>query len=118
MLFRSQDRLSDSGLIGVCVIKKATDFLILEECFISCRALGRGREDAIVLGSISIAQDLFGLKKVKILFQKGERNTPAEKFLNQYAKEYINQEQEMNYILPKDVIKIEIEGIKNERKSD
>lgn len=113
-----QDRLSDSGLIGVCVIKKATDFLILEECFISCRALGRGIEDAIVLGSISIAQDLFGLKKVKILFQKGERNTPAEKFLNQYAKEYINQEQEMNYILPKDVIKIEIEGIKNERKSD
>lgn len=106
---RLQDKLSDSGLIGACIMKKEHSIVILEECFVSCRALGRGIEDVIVLGALRMAQDFFSLQKVKILFQKGERNTPAEVFLNQYAKDCINQEQDMIYEFPKDLIKIEIE---------
>ncbi len=105
-----QDNLSDSGLIGSCLIKKEFDVLILEECFVSCRALGRGIEDSIVLGAVHIAQEYFKIRKVKILFCKGERNIAAENFLNSYVKENINQENEINYKFPEDLITIKIEG--------
>ncbi len=105
-----QDKLSDSGLIGSCLIKKEWDRLVVEECFVSCRALGRGIEEVIVLGAIYIAQQYFNIQKVKILFCKGERNKAAEKFLEDYAKENINQEKEIDYKLPRDQITIKIEG--------
>ena len=53
---------------------------------------------------------MINIQKVKILFCKGERNKAAEKFLEDYAKENINQEKEIDYKLPRDQITIKIEG--------
>ncbi|HHQ4263744.1 TPA: hypothetical protein ACSQMV_003806, partial [Vibrio cholerae] len=48
-----KDKLSDSGIIAVVSLKKIDDeFALLEECFVSCRALGRGIDNEIVFGSI------------------------------------------------------------------
>lgn len=80
------DKLSDSGIIGVVVVKKQQEKAILEECFVSCRALGRGIDDIIVLGAIDIALKHLQSKKIKILSKKGERNTPALNFIDMYLK--------------------------------
>ncbi len=82
------DCLSDSGLIGVCVGRKVSDYVELEECFISCRALGRGIDDLIVLGAIHGILQHFQCEKLKVLFREGPRNTPAHMFFNQYLSGY------------------------------
>ncbi len=75
------DNLSESGIIGVCCAKLNDDTVEVEECFVSCRALGRGLDECIVLGAIGLACKKLGTAKVRIGFTKGERNLPAEKFL-------------------------------------
>lgn len=75
------DKLSDSGIIGVCCAVAKEEYVEIEECFVSCRALGRGIDECIVLGAMGIACKHFGIGKLKVCFQKGERNIPAEQFV-------------------------------------
>lgn len=75
------DNLSDSGIIGVCCAKSIDNIVKIEECYVSCRALGRGIDECIVLGAIKIACDKFSCNKVNVCFKKGERNLPAENFV-------------------------------------
>lgn len=103
-----KDRLSNSGMIGACVFRVAADCLVLEECFVSCRALGRGIEEVIILGSISIAQKHFSKEKVKVLFQKGERNTPAEVFVHQHLEPCLAVPEEIRYQMPEEMLTISI----------
>ena len=102
------DKLSDSGTIGVCVCKRDNDVLILDECFVSCRALGRGIDDIIVLGMIKLAANTLGLNKLKVCFKKGERNFPAEKFVDMYLKKYINKESPIDFSFDDSLIEIQI----------
>ncbi len=109
-----KDRLSDSGIIGACVFRNSIDNLSMEECFVSCRALGRGIEEAIILGSISIAQEYFSQEKIKVLFKQGERNTPAENFINQHLVKCLKDSEKVVYNLPENLLKILIKrGGKN-----
>lgn len=103
------DKLSDSGLVGVCVGKKQADYVEIEECFISCRALGRGIDDMIVLGAIWQVANQLGMKKVKVSFQKGQRNTPAEQFIKDCLIEHIAEPKEFSYEMPQNLVCVDIE---------
>lgn len=85
-----KDKLSDSGIIGVGCGRVKNDYLELEECFVSCRALGRGLDEIIVSGMAEKLLTICGTKKLKVLFQKGERNIPAENYALKYFKQNLD----------------------------
>jgi len=101
------DRLSDSGLIGICVGRSLKDYVEIEECLISCRALGRGIESVIVLGAINQLVRRFGKAKVKVLFQRGARNTPAQQFIEEYLSNYLREPGKFSFDLPENLLTVE-----------
>lgn len=103
-----EDCLSNSGLIAVCVAERSGDYISLEECFMSCRALGRGIDDVIIMGAIKLLTQRLAVKKVKVLFREGERNTPAKNYIDSYLSEYVDDIKEFKYDFPKDLITIDI----------
>ena len=102
------DKLSDSGTIAVCVGKKQNDIFLVEECFVSCRALGRGIDDVIVLGMIKLAADELGTSKLEVVFKKGERNTPAANFVKTYLEKYANKVEPMELACDSSLVQIQI----------
>ena len=105
-----KDKLSDSGLIGACVITKIDGIAILEELFVSCRALGRGVEEIMILQAIKFALDELGMTQLKVDFIKGERNTPAEMFANQYLNCYLHDAATFNYQKNQNLVEVCLEG--------
>ena len=103
------DKLSESGLIAVCTGKKIDDYLEVQECFVSCRALGRGIDEAIVLGMISYMQETLNVANIKVQFQKGERNLPAEKFVTKYLCAYLEQPSGFSYSVPNELLSVRVE---------
>lgn len=103
------DKLSDSGIIGVCCAVLRDDTVFVEECFVSCRALGRGIDESIVCGAIELACRRLGGRKVSICFRQGERNLPAEQFLE---KNFGTAEspviENFRYVFPEDLIEVTI----------
>lgn len=107
------DKLSDSGIIGVVVLKQQTHIdgqasAVLEECFVSCRALGRGIDEAIVLGAVSIALKALRAEKLSVDFTKGDRNLPAEQFCNKNLGSLIESPGDFTFELPTNLIEITI----------
>lgn len=100
------DRLSDSGLIGVCVGTKTGDHIDIEECFVSCRALGRGLDEAIVLGAISEVCRRLGSDRVRVMFREGERNAPAKAFAEKNLSGYLNAAEKFEYTFPDKLIRV------------
>ena len=104
-----KDKLSDSGIIGVLVFKNKKDYLNIEEAFISCRALGRGIDENIVLYPIQLATEFFNNNKVRFNFVKGERNKPAETFIKENLNEYNNTVNVFDKKIKNTFVNIEIE---------
>lgn len=102
------DRLSDSGLVGVFVGQRKGEHMELEECFISCRALGRGIDEIMVSGAISVLLKHFGVDRLHVQFQTGPRNKPAQTFVNEHLHDYCAGPAEFAYELPKDLLTITI----------
>jgi len=103
------DKLSDSGIIGVCCAVLKEDYVEIEECFVSCRALGRGIDESIVLGAIELACKHFNTRRVKVCFQKGERNTPAERFVSeQFGKAEDAWIESFEYMFPTHLVTINV----------
>lgn len=102
------DRLSSSGLIGVCVGRQESECVVLEECFISCRALGRGIDDIIVCTAIQCILRQFQQSKLLVRFQKGPRNKPAEDFVQSHLHDFLNAPKEFFYEIPNSLLKIQI----------
>jgi hypothetical protein len=77
---RVRDRFGDYGLTGAMIFRASADTLLVDTFLLSCRALGRGVEHRMVsaLGEIALER---GLARVKIPFAAGQRNRPAELFL-------------------------------------
>ncbi len=102
------DRLSDSGLVGVFAGRRQDDHLELEECFVSCRALGRGIDEIMVCGAISVLLKHFDVSRLHVQFQSGPRNGPAQTFVNEFLNEYAAAPSEFVYELPQDLLTITI----------
>lgn len=100
------DKLSDSGIIGVCVALKRDHYVVVEECFVSCRALGRGIDEILVLGMMRCALDYFKCEVLKMDFVKGERNEPAEKFVEGNLSACLQKPQQFDYQLPEGLVEI------------
>ena len=75
-----KDRFGSYGLTGVVIFRCAAGKLGVDTFLLSCRALGRGVEHRMVarLGEIALER---GLERVEIPFLPGQRNRPAELFL-------------------------------------
>lgn len=86
-----KDRLSDSGIVGVLVVKKEAETAFLEELFISCRSLGRGIDEIIIFKAIEICLKKLVCDKLKINFIRGERNEPAYNFVEKNLAKYLNK---------------------------
>jgi len=76
------DRLSDSGVIAVIVAERRGDLLMVEELCISCRAMGRRLEDALILEAIRGMAVLDGCDRIIFRARSGPRNQPAFEWLS------------------------------------
>ena len=103
-----KDRLSDSGIIGVVVLTKNDKGATLEECFVSCRALGRGIDEDIVLGAIQIGLDSLDIDTLKIEFKHGDRNTPALNFIHNNLSNYVEKYSKFKFQLKDNCVKTNI----------
>lgn len=82
---RLRDRLSDSGLIGAVFARRDDDTVIVDEIAISCRALGRSIERALLGAALSRIASELGGARVVIPFTPGPRNAPAGAWLSTVA---------------------------------
>lgn len=103
-----KDRLSDSGIIGVVVLKRNEEGAILEECFVSCRALGRGIDENIVLEAIQLGLNTLNVDILKIDFKEGERNTPALNFISNNLKNYTKKYSKFKFQQENNLVKTNI----------
>jgi FkbH-like protein len=104
------DRLSDSGLIGACIVEKEGRAAVLEELFISCRALGRTIEDIMILNAVKTALDTLNIYLLKVNFIKGERNLPAELFVKAHLARFLNDADIFDYQNDTDLLEVCVEG--------
>jgi FkbH-like protein len=80
-----RDRLSDSGTIAALFARRDGAALIVDELVVSCRALGRGVEHAILTEGVRrVLRDLPAFE-VRLPFRPGPRNAPALAFLAEWA---------------------------------
>ena len=82
-----QDRLSDSGIIALLVGRRSRDRLRIEECCISCRALGREVEDIIITEAIRKMLHVTPADGVDFVVADGPRNGPALAWLSRYTED-------------------------------
>ena len=81
------DRLGDYGLVGVCILVRpsgASECVEIETLLVSCRALGRGVEDAVLSGIQEIA-DAWGRHHLEAGWVVGPRNQPVGDFLQRLS---------------------------------
>jgi FkbH-like protein len=76
-----RDRFGDYGLIGAVIYAREQDSLVVETFLLSCRALGRRVEHAILDRLCEEARGT-GLSSVAIRFSPTPKNLPAQDFLD------------------------------------
>jgi len=108
--FFLKDNLSDSGMIGACILKKVNEIAILDELFISCRALGRGIEEILIFNAIKVSMEKLNTSFLKVDFIKGERNLPAELFVNKHLAKNLNDAKVFDYQNSQKLVEVCCEG--------
>ncbi|MEW6132912.1 MAG: HAD-IIIC family phosphatase [Pseudomonadota bacterium] len=86
------DRFSDSGLIGALFARlEEENRLRVEELCVSCRALGRGIEDAMIIAALNAAIDAIEhatntrILEIGFAYDQGPRNEPARSWLRKFS---------------------------------
>ena len=77
------DRFGDYGLVGVCILRCPPDraaTVEIDSLLISCRALGRGVEEAVLFGIVEHMREC-GCRHLEAEFVSGPRNQPIVDFL-------------------------------------
>jgi FkbH-like protein len=82
---RLADRLSDSGIVAVVVGRRAGSALHVDELCVSCRALGRRLEDAMVSQALLLMAGTDRPDTIVFAVRRGPRNEPARRWLSAYA---------------------------------
>lgn len=80
LVLNLKDRFGDYGLVGVAILKQENECLLLDTFLISCRALGRGVEQAFLYTVFDVAYDK-NLKTVIAPYHSGARNQQVKAFL-------------------------------------
>ncbi|HXU19286.1 MAG TPA: HAD-IIIC family phosphatase [Verrucomicrobiae bacterium] len=76
----ASDRFGDYGLVGVMMLRREDQTLVIDTFLLSCRALGRGIEHRMMAYAGRRAVEL-GCSHVDAPFSRTPRNRPAEEFL-------------------------------------
>ena len=79
------DRLSDSGIVGLVVGRRDADAVRIAELCVSCRALGRRIEDAMLTQAVRLLAEGWSPQRVLFDVSHGPRNAPAREWLARYA---------------------------------
>ena len=85
-----RDKLSDSGIVGVVFAKSDDTSLRIEEICISCRALGRSLEGAMILQAVALLADE-QTETVVFSYARGPRNDAALRWLSANVGEAADQ---------------------------
>ena len=86
MTIELQDKLSDSGVIGIITARNENSILKIDEICVSCRALGRHIEDYMLAKAFLILKNYLKCSdKIKFDFVEGPRNKPAQVWLEKYS---------------------------------
>lgn len=86
-VIEASDRFGDYGLIGVAILGRSAEpsqEFVLDTLLMSCRALGRGIEEAVLHGLGSVVAAESGLRLVAPCVE-GPRNQPCRDFLQRTA---------------------------------
>ncbi len=73
-----RDRFGDYGVVGFVLFIRAGGEVVVDTFLLSCRALGRGVEHAMLRHVAELAE---AAETIHVLFARTERNAPAERFL-------------------------------------
>jgi FkbH-like protein len=77
---RVQDRFGDYGIVGIALLEVDGAVASIDTFLLSCRALGRGVEDLLLIESLRYAKSL-GAGLVTARFIPTDKNQQTEKFL-------------------------------------
>jgi len=86
------DRLADSGSVGALFGRLEDGRLVVDELCISCRALGRKLEDAMVTEAVRGAMRQVGASGAAFEYGLGPRNQPALEWLAAFVGEPVTGE--------------------------
>jgi FkbH-like protein len=80
LVCRARDRFGDYGMVGAAVLRHGPGLAEIDTFLLSCRALGRGIEDAMLEGCVrhAVAQ---GARLLRAGFIPTRKNAPAAEFL-------------------------------------
>lgn len=79
----ARDIFGDYGIVGFALVKKDPPVWRLESLLMSCRALGKGIEEAF-MHFITEQAKKDGITELEIVFKETSKNQPAKDFLNRY----------------------------------
>ncbi len=74
---RLKDRLSDYGIVGVCILHYSNFEVVFDTFLLSCRVLGRKVEEAFLAECLKISM-MQGIKWAVGIYRKTERNAQVE----------------------------------------
>lgn len=100
---RVKDRFGDYGLVGVATFNRQPGHLRVDSFFLSCRALGRGVEHALLarLGQLTQAA---GLDTLCLPLRPTAKNLPAQAFADSVAARWRHPVSDgHHYLLPAEV---------------
>jgi FkbH-like protein len=78
-LTRASDRFGDYGIIGACIARLYSEYVELDTFIVSCRAMGRGIERAMLNDLFAVAAKQ-GRTKLMATVEECPRNEPARTF--------------------------------------
>lgn len=87
------DRLSDSGIVAMLLMRVDGAALLVEEICISCRALGRKLETLMIATAVGAVADAEGCPEIRFAHATGPRNAPARTWLAEFISGDIDEEQ-------------------------
>lgn len=76
-----KDRFGDYGLVGLLLFRNTADELVIDTLLLSCRAMGRGVEHAMLRHAASIAEAR-KLASLMIRYSPTRKNAPAQALLD------------------------------------
>ena len=81
---RLADRYGDSGIIGVCILRYADMQAVFDTFLLSCRALGRGVEDAMLVQGLKRARTR-GCRSAIGQYRPTAKNAQVEEFYTSHG---------------------------------
>lgn len=108
---RVKDKIADMGLVGVAIVRYEKDEAEIDSFLLSCRAIGRGVETALLSHIAEKAAKIHHVKKIKGKYIATEKNSQVMDFYEKNQFSIIDKsDQESHWFI--DLSKNEIEAPK------